>query len=261
MAARLMPVPKSVTDRRTRPSRCPAATTTSVPGGGVAQRVVDEDTHDLRHPLRVAVGLGDGRGEAQLEVRFVGRERRRELGRDPAGDLAQVRALGAQLERAGLELGEVEQVGREPAEPGDLLADLADEHHPRLLVELLVLEQLEEPADREDRRAQLVRGRRDEAAARGLELGELALHPVERPREPAELVAGGDVEARGEVALGDPAARRAPSASRGARPSSRRARWRGSRAPARSPPATRIRCRMSSTPRWMPSSCCENTAT
>ena len=43
--------------------------------------------------------------------------------------------------------------------------------------------------------------------ARGLELGELALHPVERPREPAELVAGRDVEARGEVALGDPARR------------------------------------------------------
>ena len=55
--------------------------------------------------------------------------------------------------------------------------------HARLLVELLVLEQLEEAAEREDRRAQLVRGRGDEAAPRRVELGELALHVVERPRE------------------------------------------------------------------------------
>ena len=53
----------------------------------------------------------------------------------------------------------------------------------RLVVELLVLEQLEEAAEREDRRAQLVRGGRDEALARGVELRELALHVVERARE------------------------------------------------------------------------------
>ncbi len=44
----------------------------------------------------------------------------------------------------------------------------ADELAPRLVVELLVLEQLEEAAEREDRRAQLVRGGRDEAPARAV---------------------------------------------------------------------------------------------
>ena len=46
----------------------------------------------------------------------------------------------------------------------------SQEARARLLVELLVLEQLEEAAEREDRRAQLVRRGRDEAPARGLEL-------------------------------------------------------------------------------------------
>ena len=57
-----------------------------------------------------------------------------------------------------------------------------------LLVEVLVLEQLEEPADREDRRAQLVRGGRDEPLAAAIQLGELLLHLVQRAPEPPELL-------------------------------------------------------------------------
>ena len=91
----------------------------------------------------------------------------------------------------------------------DLLAQLGEELRARLGVEVLVLEQLEEPAEREDRRAQLVRRGRDEALARGVELGELALHVVERDRELAELVVAVDREARGEVAARDAARRRA----------------------------------------------------
>ena len=73
----------------------------------------------------------------------------------------------------------------------------------RLLVELLVGEQLEEAAEREDRRAQLVRGGGDEALARRVELGELAAHVVELAGQLAELVVGSTRERRGEVAGGD----------------------------------------------------------
>ena len=88
-------------------------------------------------------------------------------------------------------------------EPLDLLAHLLEEAPARLLVELLVLEQLDEAAEREDRRAQLVRGGRDELLARAIELRELALHLVEGDRELAELVVGVDRDRVREVARGD----------------------------------------------------------
>ena len=65
----------------------------------------------------------------------------------------------------------------------DLRAHLVQELLPRLRVELLAREQLEEAAEREERRAQLVRGVRDELAAGAVERGELQPHPLERPRQ------------------------------------------------------------------------------
>jgi hypothetical protein len=135
-------------------------------------------------------------------MRLVGGQRRGELGRDVLGQLADVGGLGAQLERSGLQAREVQQLGGELAQAVDLLAQLGQEGGACLLVELLVLEQLQEAAEREDRRAQLVRRGGDEAPPRGLELGELALHGVERAGELAELVARAGLEARPEVALG-----------------------------------------------------------
>src|SRR5205085_3368764 len=133
-------------------------------------------------------GLARAARQAQLEVRVVLGERRRELRRDGAGEVSDVGRLGAQLERAGLELRQVEKLQGQLLQPLGLLADLAEELLALLLFELLVLQQLDEPGKREDRRAQLVGGRRDEALARGVELGELALHVVERLCQLAELV-------------------------------------------------------------------------
>ena len=79
----------------------------------------------------------------------------------------------------------------------------AQEHLPGLRVELLVGEQLEEAAEREDRRAQLVRGGRDEALARGVELGQLTAHVVQRARQLPDLVLAVDREAGAEVPCGD----------------------------------------------------------
>src|SRR5205823_5723724 len=109
------------------------------------------------------------------------------------------------VERAGLEPRQVQQARRELAEAVDLLVELAEEAFARLVVEVLVLEQLEEAAEREDRRAQLVRRGCDEPLAGVLELGELALHVVQRARQAAELVAGPALEAAGEVAPRDAA--------------------------------------------------------
>ena len=103
-------------------------------------------------------------------MRVVLGERRLELARHRPRQLAEVDLLGPQLERAGLEPREVEQVDRQLAQPLDLLADLVQEAPAGLGVEVLVLEQLDEAAEREDRRAQLVRGGRDELLARRLEL-------------------------------------------------------------------------------------------
>src|SRR3954467_10814169 len=116
-------------------------------------------------------------------MRLVGGERRGELGGNGLGQIAEVVRLGTKPKRAGLQAGEVQQLGRQLAQAIDLLAQLAQEGRARLLVELLVLEQLQEAAEREDRRAQLVRGGGDEAPAGGLELGELTLHRVQRAGE------------------------------------------------------------------------------
>src|SRR4029078_13533353 len=65
-----------------------------------------------------------------------------------------------------------------------VVAELA----PLLLVEVLVGEQLEEAAEREDRRPQLVRRRCDELLARPVDRAERVLHVVERGGELPELV-------------------------------------------------------------------------
>ena len=129
-------------------------------------------------------------GQPQLELRVVLGERRLELARHRPGQLAEVDLLGPQLERAGLEPRQVEQVDRQLAAAARTWSRTCSRKRAAGLgIEVLVLEQLDEPAEREDRRSQLVRGGRDELLARRLELRELALHLVERDRELPELVA------------------------------------------------------------------------
>ncbi len=127
--------------------------------------------------------------------------------------------------RPGIEPGEVEQLGGELRQAVDLLAHPAEELAPGLLVELLVDEQLEEAAEREERRPQLVRRVRDELAAGVLEPGEPLTHPVERARELAELV-----RARSTTARRTCRPRSAPPRARAAGCAARRGARRRSRA-------------------------------
>ena len=95
---------------------------------------------------------------------------RAELGADDPRDLAEVDGLVLDVHPARVEPGEIEQVGGELRQPVDLLAHRLEELLPRRLVDVLVRHQLEEAAEREERRAQLVRRVRDELAARAVEL-------------------------------------------------------------------------------------------
>ncbi len=138
----------------------------------VGDRVVDQDPHDLGQPDRVALGVDRlaAAGQAQLQPGVVLGQGRLELAGDRPRQLAEIDLLGPELERSGLQAREVEQVDRQLAEACDLVADLVEEAAARLGIELLVLEQLDEPAQREQRRAQLVGRGRDELLARQIEL-------------------------------------------------------------------------------------------
>ncbi len=81
------------------------------------------------------------------------------------------------------------------------------------VVEVLVGQQLEEPAEREERRPQLVRSVRHELAAGAIEARQPYAHPVEGPGELPELVLARVVHDDVEVAV----RRSAPQRPRGAR--------------------------------------------
>ena len=88
----------------------------------------------------------------------------------------------------GIEPREVEQLAGELRQAVDLLPHPAQELESRRIVEVLVHEQLEMPAEREERRSKLVRRVGDELAARMLEPGQAQAHAVERAGELAQLV-------------------------------------------------------------------------
>jgi hypothetical protein len=153
----------------------------------VGERIVDQDTEDLPDPI----GVGDRRRLAaapDLELRPVGAGRRPELRAHLARQLLQVDARRTQLDLVRVEPREVEKVDRELLQALDLAPHFGDELPPLLRVRALGLEQLDEAAQGEDRRPQLVRGVGDELLAGAVEALEPPLHLVEGARELAELV-------------------------------------------------------------------------
>ncbi len=92
--------------------------------------------------------------------------------RDLGRELGQVDGLLRHGEPAGVDPREVEQIGRELRQPRHLLAHLRDELVAGGRVDRRVVQQLEEAAEREERRAELVRGIRDELATSAVEARE-----------------------------------------------------------------------------------------
>ena len=115
---------------------------------GVRERVVDQDSQELGDALAVADRAHRLGRHLEPRLRAVLGERRTELADDGAGQHPEVGQRDGQLDRPGLKAGEIEQLGRQLAKPIDLLAHLPDELAARLLVERLVLDQLEEAAER-----------------------------------------------------------------------------------------------------------------
>ena len=129
--------------------------------GRVGERIVEQDTNDLGHALGVAGDRDLAIGKVQRDLRSGGARRA------GVNSPATLRASSPRSTCSGRSSSEPAS-RRERSSSSvastvqavDLVAHLAEELMARLLVELLVLEQLDEPAEREERRAQLVRGRR-----------------------------------------------------------------------------------------------------
>ena len=100
--------------------------------------------------------------------------------------------------------------------PIDLLAHGLEELAPRVLVEFFVGQELDEPAQREERRSQLVGRVADEFPPCAFELGEPLAHPLEGTGKLAELVRTRIVDRLVEESGGDPLRRRLEPAVAGA---------------------------------------------
>ena len=182
---------------RARPQRHPR------PLRGVHERVVEQRPADLEHAQlvrardRPAFDLDVDRMAPQLGDHA-------KLLRDRLSDFPEIDGLVLDVHPARVEPREVEQIGRELGEPVDLLAHRLEKLPPRLLVELLVHHQLEEAAEREEGRAQLVRGVGDELAPGSIEVLQANAHPLERGRQLSELVVAGVDDRLVELPDGDP---------------------------------------------------------
>ncbi len=159
------------------------------PGRRMAQRVVEQRAQHLAD-----TGIVSAR--VHLAVREHRGDRRPAAGSDTAqlahavlGDPGQLDVLVRDGDSPGVQAREVEQVGRELGETIDLLAHRREEAVTRLGVGIVLGGELEEAAERGERRPQLVRGVRDERPACILEPAELDAHHVQRAGEVRDLVA------------------------------------------------------------------------
>ena len=149
------------------------------------ERVLDQHARDLQHALLVAE---HERAVAALERQAPPVRARSELVDHRLRDRIEIDRLAFDAQPPRIGAREVEQLRRELRQAIDLLAHRREELAAGRLVELLVAEQLEEAAEGEDRRAELVRGVRDELAPRVVERRQPLAHPVERARELTDLV-------------------------------------------------------------------------
>ena len=167
------------------------------------ERVLDERAADPQDAALVPEGR---RAAVRLELeRMAGGDGDRpELVGERLRQLAQVDALPLDVHAPGVEARQVEEILRQPLEPVDLLAHRLEELRACRLVEVLVGQQLEESAEREERRPQLVGGVADELPPRALELREPQAHPVEGAGELPELVGAAVDDRLVELPGGDP---------------------------------------------------------
>ena len=115
----------------------------------MAKRVLDEDAHDLQYTLLIAEG-SDVIVSVQRSVVPPGPGDGPELLAGRSGGCGEVDLGCLDAELAGVEPREVEEVGRQLRQPLHLVPRLREELPTRLLVEILVVEKLQEPAQGEE---------------------------------------------------------------------------------------------------------------
>ena len=181
-----MPGPSSSTCSSTRPST--SCTTHDHARGRELQRVLHEVGDDLRQPLRVERGR-DRRTRLDIEGDpDVGRRGPERLDRVLHHRVG-VDRRRVQRELVGVEAGEVEEVGDEALEPARFRRDHvggADARVPTL--DRAVGDRLGVPADRGERRAQVVRHAQQEGSLVAARHVEVVGHRVDGEGEAGELV-------------------------------------------------------------------------
>ena len=165
----------------------------------MTDRVLDEHAGDLLHADLVRQHL-DRLVGVDGELVLLGIRHGAKLLRDGARGRGEVEADRLDLELSRVEAREVEEIRRQPRQPVDLVSHLGEEVAAHGRIHRLVAEELDEPAEREERRPELVRGVGDELAPGPVEDGQAGAHVVERVRELADLVAAGVDDRRLEVA-------------------------------------------------------------
>src|SRR3954453_10295534 len=96
------------------------------------------------------------------------------------GERPELDRLPLNSEPARVQSREIEQIGRELCQPRNLLLHRDQELPPRRLLQLLIRQELQKAPEREERRAQLMRGIRDEFTPRVVQLREANAHALER---------------------------------------------------------------------------------
>ena len=139
-----------------------------------------------------------------LEPVAAAQGERTELLLEQLRDVAEVDRSVLDPHPAGIEPREVEQIGCELRQPRHLLAHRLQEFLAGRLVQVFVRHQLEEAAEREQRRAQLVGGVRDELSPGSVEVLEPSAHALDRGCELAELVSALVDDRLFEATGGDP---------------------------------------------------------
>ena len=227
-----------MTVRVTWPLSAPISTRTSVPAG-LWRIALSTSTRPIcctrcSSPMPCGGVAGGRASTTRLPCRAARPRNSRTRARAVRG---QVDRLLLHLDRPGVEPGQVEQVGGELGQPASpARAWSAGTPRAWRASRSSLCQQLEEPGQREQRRAQLVGGVGDEVLAGAVDLREPALHEIEGPGQPAELVRGARRRSAGRTG---PAATRLaadfelaqPPRDGDRRAPSRRARRRRARAP------------------------------
>ena len=234
-----IPGPSSDTLSWTMPSMASTATRTSVPPGvwRIALSTSARPICCTRCSSAIAAGSSCGRPDQHHPAAATGRQAA-ELAHQAAGGGGQVDRLVRDLDRAGIQPGQVEQIGGELGQPADLLVHLAQELLAGGLVEIGVVQQLQEAGQREQRRPQLVGGVGDEVLAGAVDArrGAGSSRRTRGPARPARRATGrrsaGRTPPPRSARLPPPGA--AAASTRRRRRPSRRRRQRRSPAPSRS---------------------------